>query len=166
MALGFVSTATVGEVIKGAGLFRNQANFAMFMLEESFQTLNLVAGTMYTNADYDDCYEVSTYAIQELVGWIKIASNTTTVALIYPMSLAYIAFFRAELDAFIDFRDKCISKMSASASGTGIFSAAVINGLKAQGSDSKNYFVTSSLSISSLDDEGVWDNSDLWASAS
>lgn len=166
MALGFISQTSIGEVIKIVGLFRNQTNFAFFMLEESFQTLNLAGSAMYKNGDYRESYSVSTYAIQELVGWIKLAELPGVSQAIYPMNLAYIAFFRAELDAFLDLRDKSITRISTGANETGVFSQALVNALKAKGTNSRKYYIDSTGTIASLTDAGVWDNSSLWETKS
>jgi len=121
MAFGFVSAEAIGRTIQMGGLFRNNANFFLFILEESYQTLGMLTSTLYRNQEYDRCYEVTTYAIQELAQWCNLCEVPALANILYPMNVAYLAFFRSEIIAMIQFRNQ--SAASATSQPAGIFKA-------------------------------------------
>ncbi|MDD3039005.1 hypothetical protein [Bacteroides sp.] len=104
------------------GMYRNQAIFALFLLEEAYQCLNIITNLCFMRKEFQKSYQLATYGISDCVNLANLCKNPLVSALIYPTNLGYLSFFRAEIIAFVEIRNRIL------VSGVGDFTM-IINGV-------------------------------------
>lgn len=107
MSLGFTKIKWAN-IIETMGLYRNHVNFILFLLEETYQTMNMNVNTCRLNSNWEMCYQLSEEAISDLVDIVSFMTTDPTgriaSAALYPMNIGYITFFRTQIKSFVAFR--------------------------------------------------------------